>query len=152
MADQENGNPFDGYDERLAREQADEAMYSAHELWKETTWQGKIVSMVQAVGEHFRPFFLAVADALQEETSSRAIGHVVRLIIVVVGVLALYVVANLIQTVIGKEIIIEQEIIIIEEVRQSDLDDENEKRDETMTVEANKKRSKPRSSRDKKTQ
>ena len=134
-----------------ARQQADEAMYSAHEQWRETSWQGKFVGLVQSIANHFRPFFLAIADALQEESSSRAIAHLVRLLIVIVGVVSLYVIANLIQTIIGKEIIIEEEVVIIERVRQNDIDNENGKRDETVSLE-NKKRSKPRGSRDKKTQ
>jgi len=144
---------FAGFDEAAraaaARQLADEEMYAAHELWKETTWPGKIVGMIQAVGRHFQPFFTAVSETLQEEKSVRVLGHFIRLVIVIMGVLALYVIANLIQTVIGKEIVIEQEVVIIEEVRQSDLD--KEKRDESVTLE-NKRRSKPRSSRDKKTQ
>lgn len=141
-------NPFEGYNdainEAMARQQADEEMYAAHEEWKATTWQGKTVSLIQAIGHHFRPFFLAVSESLQEEKSTRILGHIVRIIIVLVGIVALYVAAHLIQTLIGKEIVIEQEIVIIEEVRQS-------KKDETVTVK-NKKRSNPRSSRDKKTQ
>jgi len=146
---------FDGYMEARAAEeaqqQADEEMYAAHQIWKETTWQGKIVSLLQAFGNHFQPFFLAVSDALKEEKAARMIGHLIRLVIVIVGVLTLYIIASLIQTMIGKEIVIEQEIVIIEEVRQSDLDNEREKRDESVTLKG-KKRSKPRSARDKKTQ
>lgn len=146
------GNPFEGYDEARARQQADEAMYSAHEKWMETSWLGKIVGLVHSIANHFRPFFLAIADALQEESSARALAHFMRLLIVIVGVVSLYVISNLIQTIIGKEIIIEEEVVIIEQVRQSDLDNENGKRDESMTLVESKKRSKPRGSRDKKTQ
>ncbi len=151
----DEGNPFEGYDERMAeaaaRQQADEEMYAAHKQWKETTWQGKCVGLVQIVANHFRPFILAVADALQEESSSRAMAHLVRFFIVIAGVVFLYVIANLIQTIIGKEIIIEEEVVIIERVRQSDLDNENGKRDESVPLET-KKRKKARSSRDKKRQ
>lgn len=146
---------FQGYmaasAESAAQRQADEEMYAAHERWRQTTWQGKIVTFIQAIGNHFKPFFLAVSDALQEENSKRALGHFVRFVMVVMGILALYAIANLIQTVIGKEIVIEQEVVIIEEVRQSDIDEENEKQDTSVTVEV-KKKSKPRSSRDKKIQ
>lgn len=146
---------FEGYMKAVAAEeaqqQADEAMYAAHELWKETTWQGKAVGLLQAFGRHFQPFFLAVSEAIKEEKAARILGHFVRLVVVIMGVVALYVIAHLIQMVIGKEIVIEQEIVIIEEVRQSDLDNENEKRDESVILD-NKKRSKSRSSRDKKTQ
>ena len=139
---------FEGYMEGMAasaaRQQADEEMYAAHELWKQTTWQGKIASFIQAVGQHFRPFFMAVAEALQEEKSKRAVGNFVRFLIVMMGIIALYAIANLIQTMIGKEIVIEQEVVIIEEVRQGDTD-KNERQVE------NKKKSKRRSARDKKT-
>jgi hypothetical protein len=141
-------NPFEGYDEAIneamARQQADEEMYAAHEEWKATTWQGKTVSLIQAIGHHFRPFFFSVSEALQEEKSTRILRIIVFFIILLVGIVALYVAAYLVQILIGKEIVIEQEIVIIEEVRQSEID-------ETVTAQ-NKKRSNPRSSRDKKTQ
>jgi phage shock protein PspC (stress-responsive transcriptional regulator) len=151
------GEDFEGYMEAMAAEeahqQADEQMYASHQLWREKTWQGKIVGVIHGIGQHFRPFIEAVAEALQEEKGAgfRALQHFLRVVIVVVGIVSLYIIANLIQTMIGKEIVIEQEVVIIEKVRQSDLDGEREKRDESVTIES-KKRSKPRSSRDKKTQ
>ena len=147
---------FDGYMEQMAAEeaqqQADAEMYAAHRVWRETTWQGKFVGLIRGVGQHFRPFFTAVAEALQEEKGSgyRVLQHFIRVVIVIVSIVTLYVIANIIQKLIGKEIIIEQEVVIIEEVRQSDLLNEREKRDESVTI-VGKKRSQ-RSSRDKKTQ
>lgn len=151
----QDDNPFEGYNsemERMAQRQAaDEAMYAAHEEWRKTTWQGKVVGMIQALGHHFRPFFMAVSEAIREEQSARILGHLIRVVMVLVAILALYAIANIIQTIIGKEIVIVEEIVILEEVKQSDLDDENEKGDESVTLQRT-KRSKPRSSRDKKTQ
>lgn len=155
MADHET-NPFETYDadmnQAAQRAAQDEQMYAAHEEWLKTTWQGRIVGWIQALGLHFKPFFLAVSEAIQEEQSARILGHVLRVIIVLVGIVSLYVIANIIQSIIGKEIVIEEEVVIIEEVKQSDLDKEldGSKGDETVTVES--KRRSQRTSREKKTQ
>lgn len=73
------------------------------------------------MGNHFRPFFLAVADAVAEDRSlgRRLVSHFVRMSMVLVVLTALYIVGKLIQMVVGDEIVSEQEIVIVEEIPRS---------------------------------
>jgi hypothetical protein len=79
------------------------------------------VTQLLTIGQHFRPFFKSVASAMAEDKSIgfRLLSHFVRMCLVGFVLLALYVIAQIIEAVIGKEIVAEQEIVIVEEIPRS---------------------------------
>jgi hypothetical protein len=93
-----------------------------------------------------------VADALREEKSLgyKVFSHLILMSIVFVAIATIYLLAHLLQVLIGTEIEIEEEVVIIEEVRQSELD--GQKQDASVTVENKTGTPQRRSARSKKTQ
>jgi serine acetyltransferase len=84
------------------------------------------VGLLQSIGKRFEPFFSSVAETLREEKSLgfRIFSHLIRISIVFVAIAVVYLLSHLLQVVIGTDIEIEKEVVIIEEVRQSELDGE----------------------------
>lgn len=73
------------------------------------------------LGHMCAPFIHAVADALREESNAgvRLLSLFLRLSIVAVMLMALYGASSLLQMVIGKEIFVEQEVVVVEEISKS---------------------------------
>ena len=102
---------FQGYME--AKEQAThewlehEARLERHRIWRETTWGGFAVRQMQAVGDHFAPFFSALADAMRNDSSagSVALMMLIRLVIIFFAIGMFYVGASLVQKLIGKDFV-----------------------------------------------
>mmetsp|Transcript_46363 Transcript_46363/g.69034 ORF Transcript_46363/g.69034 Transcript_46363/m.69034 type:complete len:176 (-) Transcript_46363:175-702(-) len=128
MADPEND--FAGYMEGLAEAEAaaqeEKEILNAHELWRNSTWAGWTVRQIQTVGEHFRPFFLAVGASMKEDKgfSKRLLSHFLRISIVLAAIVTIYILAHILQMFIGKEIVINQEIVIVEEIPRSQAEKE----------------------------
>jgi hypothetical protein len=72
-------------------------------------------------GNHFRPFFLAIADSMAEDKSVtfRLLSLFLRVLVILVVLAGLYVAAQIIQLMIGTEIVTEHEIVIVEEIPRS---------------------------------
>jgi hypothetical protein len=124
---------FQGYMESVeeAKRQGERLtdMYAAHEEWRQTTWGGWAVRMVQGVGNHFRPFFEALSDLLSDRKANNPLGILLFLLIraaMVAGcITAVYLVAALFSALLHKELIIE-EVIEVYESEEEDEDDEKE--------------------------
>lgn len=74
-----------------------------------------------AIGQHFRPFFLAISQSIAEDKSIgfRLLSHFVRMALIAALMLSLYSAARVFQMVIGNEIVQQQEIVILEEIPRS---------------------------------
>lgn len=71
------------------------------------------------IGELFRPFFQTVAASMTLDNSIgvRLLSHLVRMMrLVGFALLSCYAIVQIIEFVIGKEIVSEQEIVIVEEI------------------------------------
>ena len=110
---------FQGYMENLGEMQKEAekhaAMMEAHERWRQTTWGGWAVRQLQALGNHFAPFFEAVADMFGADENSPK--HIILIIIlravIISGYLvAAFAIARIINFILGREIVIEEEVIV----------------------------------------
>mmetsp|Transcript_8526 Transcript_8526/g.10686 ORF Transcript_8526/g.10686 Transcript_8526/m.10686 type:complete len:166 (+) Transcript_8526:122-619(+) len=110
----------------------DQRLFNAHQEWKHNTFFGKLTTSVLSYAQN-SDFFGAIADGLSYQNDNgsyvspyaRTISICLVLSIVIVGIVGVYAIGNIVQTLIGDEIVIEQEIIIEETVKLSDLMKEN---------------------------
>eukprot|EP00543_Licmophora_paradoxa_P001643 CAMPEP_0202445296 /NCGR_PEP_ID=MMETSP1360-20130828/4139_1 /ASSEMBLY_ACC=CAM_ASM_000848 /TAXON_ID=515479 /ORGANISM="Licmophora paradoxa, Strain CCMP2313" /LENGTH=178 /DNA_ID=CAMNT_0049061499 /DNA_START=56 /DNA_END=592 /DNA_ORIENTATION=+ len=116
---------FEGYMEEMKEIETEQAaqqlMIDRHEKWLNSTAGGWVIKNLMELGNHFRPFLIAVADSMKEERglSTRLLSHLLRISIVFVALAAIFIGARLIQMVIGEDIVIENEVVIIEEIPRS---------------------------------
>lgn len=119
---------FKGYMEALANKATKAAVHASqtqsHEEWLETSWGGYVVKTLRRVGDN--KFIHALAEAFTDQEHGESTNAVLlrtfaRMAIVIMAIFSFYVIGKLLEMLIGKEIVIEQDVIIIEEVRQSDL-------------------------------
>lgn len=110
------------------------------QIWRNTSWGGFFVRQIQKLGGHFAPFFEAVNDLVSTEDNSPE--HLVfvaalRAATIAAYIIAAYAILKIFNSLLSREIVIEEEIII-------DHDDD----DADDTGDGDKKR---RGARDKKT-
>ncbi len=77
---------------------------------------------VQALGKHFEPFFLAVSDAMNSggsEPTRLLILITIRIIVISICIGMVYAVGTIINMVTGKEIIIEETVVVDDAPSQS---------------------------------
>eukprot|EP00536_Pseudo-nitzschia_multiseries_P008963 jgi/Psemu1/297104/fgenesh1_pm.239_\ len=127
-ADVDPGADFGGYMQEMNRLEREERAYDAklraHDEWRQSTWGGFAVRKIQGLAYHFKPFFLAVQDALRESgngdgSSSTATGGMmyvgVRMFLVVLFLAICYVGAKVLQLLVGSDYEVVQEIVIVHE-------------------------------------
>ena len=98
-------------------------------IWRQTTWGGFVVRQLQAVGNHFAPFFEAMADLVEGSATEETPGTVlftlfVRVLVISAYIAAAYAVARILNSVFGRDIVVEEEIIIEEDEDDANADDE----------------------------
>uniref|UniRef100_A0A7S0F733 Uncharacterized protein n=1 Tax=Craspedostauros australis TaxID=1486917 RepID=A0A7S0F733_9STRA len=112
---------FAGYMDNLAAVQAEEAeeqaMLEAHEVWKQTTWGGWAVGIIQSFQEHFRPFLSSTLDLVNDEESLAQVllFNAIRMLCLFILIGVIYMLANVFQRFIGTEYIVEEEVVIVHE-------------------------------------
>jgi hypothetical protein len=118
------GSDFGGYVEEMERREQAERMYeaklNAHEVWRQTTWTGSCVRKLQDIGKHFKPFVVAISDALEEDGSTNSPTQVlmylgIRMFMVVGVLFSMYVGAKIMQLFLGGNYEIIEEVIIVHE-------------------------------------
>lgn len=120
------GTDFGGYVEDLKRREHEKAhheyMMREHEIWRQTTWAGSAVRHIQALGEHLLPFYDAVAEAVAETNQSGERNPTevaaylgIRLLFVLVCMVLVYIVAMILQLIIGKDYEVVEEVVIVHE-------------------------------------
>jgi len=124
-------------------QQREQAMLDAHEEWRNTTWAGWIVKQLQELGRHLLPFTRAVGEALRDDKhiGTRLLGLLLRLSVIFVLVAGVMFAARIVQMVIGKDIVVEREVVILEEVPRSKAEKEGiVEGEQELTYEEAKKR------------
>jgi len=126
-ADVDPGEDFSGYVQEMEHREQEERIYeaklSAHEEWRQTTWAGFCVRKIQAIGQHFKPFFVAVNDALDQtvmEDGNKSPAQIatyigIRMLFVMALMMVFYVGAKVFQLVIGGDFEVVEEVVIVHE-------------------------------------
>ncbi len=121
------GEDFSGYVEEMARREQEERVYeaklNAHEQWRQTTWAGFAVRKIQGIGQHFKPFVMAVQDALDQtalDDGSKSLAQIVayigiRMLFVTALLMTFYVGGKVFQLVIGGDFEVVEEVVIVHE-------------------------------------
>lgn len=116
------GEDFSGYMENLEQRRQDEQRYReklhAHEVWRQTTWGGWATRQLQAVGNHFAPFFEALSDAIAAEgdsAGSMALMILIRILTIGFCITFVYGFSRMLNLIVGGEIVVEEEVIVVEE-------------------------------------
>ena len=89
--------------------------FRATQIWRQTTWTGFFVRQLQAIGDHFSPFFATLMQTDADRSPAQFLFLTMLRVLVIAGwIAAAYAVAHVISMLIGggREIIIEDEIII----------------------------------------
>jgi len=89
--------------------------FRANQVWRQTTWTGFFVRQLQAIGDHFSPFFATLMQTDADRSLPQFLFLTMLRVLVIAGwIAAAYAVAQVISMLIGggREIIIEDEIII----------------------------------------
>lgn len=125
------GEDFSGYMENLEQRRQAEEQYRerlhAHEIWRQTTWGGWATRQLQAVGNHFAPFFEALSDAIAAEgdsAGSMALLILIRILMIGSCVAIAYGFSRILNLIVGGEIIVEEEVIVVEDDDEEDEDDD----------------------------
>ena len=93
------------------------------QIWRQTTWGGWATRQLQALGNHFAPFFEALADAIAAEgdtAGSLALLVLVRILLIGSCILSVYAFSRIASMLVGKEIVIEEEVIVVESDDEDD--------------------------------
>ncbi|VEU34939.1 unnamed protein product [Pseudo-nitzschia multistriata] len=124
-ADIDPGSDFGGWMDAMASIEEEERRYEEklreHEVWKQNTWSGLAVRKIQGMAYHFKPFFLAVQDALREtsgndsSTTHVLMYVVVRIVVVVVMMILCYIGAKVLQLLVGGDYEVVEEIVVVHE-------------------------------------
>eukprot|EP00977_Amphora_coffeiformis_P029143 scaffold39012_cov191-Amphora_coffeaeformis.AAC.2 len=137
------GDDFSGYMEDLEQRRQNEAKYREqvhqHEIWRQTTWGGWLTRQLQALGNHFAPFFRALADAMAAEGdsfSSMALVILIRVLLIGSCILAVYTISKVVNMIVGREIVIEEVIVVEEDEKE---EEESKKMEVTKRVSRGKK-------------
>lgn len=105
-------------------------MIAQHQDWLDTTWAGFATTKLLSLGS--LPFITAISEALQDQedgksTSAMVVANFVRIAVVFAVILAVYIIGKIVQIIIGGDIEIIDEVVIIKEVPRSKVG--NEKND-----------------------
>lgn len=113
------GEDFEGYMEGMKAQEVEharmQAMYADHELWRQTTWGGWAVRQIEGVGRHLAPFFETLIEAMEaeENTPGRLLISILIKSLMLAGlIVAMYAVARVLNMFLGREIVIEEEVVI----------------------------------------
>ena len=88
------------------------------QIWRQTTWGGWLTRQLQGLGNHFAPFFEALADAIAAEgdsASSMALLVLIRILMIGSCVAVVYAFSRILNLIVGGEIIVEEEVIVVED-------------------------------------
>mmetsp|Transcript_306 Transcript_306/g.567 ORF Transcript_306/g.567 Transcript_306/m.567 type:complete len:210 (-) Transcript_306:367-996(-) len=140
LSDIDPGADFGGYMQEMDRMEREDRAYEAklrsHEEWRQNTWGGYAVRKIQGLAYHFKPFFLAVQDALHESSGgssdywnananananinssvTRVLTYVgVRMFLILVLLAVFYVGAKVMELVVGSDYEVVEEIVVVHE-------------------------------------
>ena len=90
--------------------------------WRETTWAGALIATIERIGAD--RFFYAVGSSFeggQDTASFWLTGLLYKIGYIASAIFFVYVIGKVLKVVMGEEIVIEQEIVIVEEVTRSQV-------------------------------
>lgn len=107
---------------------------------------------LQAVGNHFAPFFEALSDAIADDgdsPGSMALVVLLRILLIASCILAAYAFARILNMVLGGDIVVEQQVIIVDEDEDDDKPDADDNGEEHEAEPKKKKKKVTRSKKQK---
>ena len=128
MVENDNVGDFSDYMENILHARKEESHYEsmmeAQRIWREETIAGRLVSYVQAISDN--DFVMTIIKSVRDNPKGDSIGiRVTKIFIKVLMVLMILcfilAIGRIVQTFIGKEIVIEKEVVIEHEVKRSEL-------------------------------
>mmetsp|Transcript_7216 Transcript_7216/g.15603 ORF Transcript_7216/g.15603 Transcript_7216/m.15603 type:complete len:140 (+) Transcript_7216:241-660(+) len=128
MADDEDADFIDYIDSIKRKEKVEKTEALAakqRKIWRETTWAGMLIASVEKIGA--APFFGAIGNSFKEGESSTSFylaSLLYKIGIITSGILSVYIIGMVMKMVVGEEIVIEQEVVIVEEVTRSQVEAE----------------------------
>jgi hypothetical protein len=80
------------------------------------------VRQIQKITGHFKPFLKRAMEVMNDESSYSQIiiFNLVRLLVIFICVGAAYALARILQAIIGREIVVEEEIVIVHEYKSKE--------------------------------
>lgn len=107
--------------------------------WRETTWAGGLILLVEKAG--LANFFLSIGESFeggQDTTSFYLSSLIYRIGTIVASILFVYAMGRIFNAVVGEEIVINQEIVIVEEVTRAQVEEEERLAREKLNGDENK--------------
>lgn len=94
------------------------------EDWRRTTWAGALIATVERVG--LAPFFESVGNSFEGgadvSTTYYATSLFARIASIAAGILGVYAIGRLMKMIMGDEIVVEQEIVIVEKITKAEAE------------------------------
>jgi hypothetical protein len=115
------GADFAGYMEDLARAEAEQEatreLLKNHEIWRHTTLGGWAVRKMQALARNLEPFLTKIAHAFRDtdSASSVIVVNLIRFVAIFVLMFLIYFATQILQKIIGNELVVEEEVVILHE-------------------------------------
>jgi hypothetical protein len=115
------GADFAGYMEDLAKAEAEQEvtreLLEKHEIWRQTTLGGWAVRKMQALVRNIEPFLTQIAHTFRDtdSASSLIVLNLLRFVAILVLMFLIYFASQILQNLIGNEIVVEQEVVILHE-------------------------------------
>ena len=117
------GEDFQGYMEGVAHVEAEREatreLLRQHEEWRQTTWSGWAVRQIQSTVKGLEPTVSQIASTFGEENSNDAssaiIVNLIRFLAIMVVIVGFYALSQIVNNFLGKEIVMEEEIVILHE-------------------------------------
>jgi hypothetical protein len=115
------GADFAGYMEDLAKaeieREANRELLKNHEIWRQTTLGGWAVRKMQAFVRNIEPFLAQIAHIFRDTDSASSIIvlNLIRFVALLVMMFLIYFASQILQKLIGNEIVVEEEVVILHE-------------------------------------
>lgn len=128
MADDKEDDFIDYLDsiKRKERVENNEALAAKQrKKWRETTWAGMLVATVERIGA--APFFEAIGNSFEEgetSTSFYLTSLLYKIGLITSSIIFVYMIGWIMRMIMGEEIVVEQEVVIVEEVTRSQVEAE----------------------------
>ena len=96
------------------------------QVWRQTTWGGWATRQLQALGNHFAPFFEALADAIANEgdsAGSMGLQILLRILLISSVITVVFAFSRILNMVLGREIVVEEEVIVVDDEEEENNDE-----------------------------
>mmetsp|Transcript_24427 Transcript_24427/g.58948 ORF Transcript_24427/g.58948 Transcript_24427/m.58948 type:complete len:157 (+) Transcript_24427:55-525(+) len=128
MSDDVEADFFDYLGSVKRRERAEENETRAarqRKEWRETTWAGMLIATVERIGA--APFFAAIGNSFEKGEDSASFyltSLLYKIGLISSSIISVYLLGWIMRMIMGEEILVEQEVVIVEEVTRSQVETE----------------------------